>query len=63
MDTPAELPLYDELPKFKDIPGCAWEVWGKDDQLATVNLLTEERVKAAATEQIMRVYLHRKKPI
>jgi hypothetical protein len=47
-----KLPSYDELPNFKNFPGCAWDVWGKDDQLGTVNLLTEEVVKTAASEEI-----------
>ncbi|KII89473.1 hypothetical protein PLICRDRAFT_609462 [Plicaturopsis crispa FD-325 SS-3] len=46
------LPAYDDLPPFKNFPGCAWEVWGKDDQLGTINLLTPELVKQAATEEI-----------
>lgn len=46
------LPTYDELPSFKDFPGCAWGVWGRDDQLGTVNLLTEAVVQRAATEEI-----------
>ncbi|KAG7087092.1 hypothetical protein E1B28_013074 [Marasmius oreades] len=46
------LPTFDELPKYKDFDGCAWEVWGKNDQLGTVNLLTEEVVKRAAIEEI-----------
>ncbi|KAI0761481.1 hypothetical protein BD413DRAFT_607112 [Trametes elegans] len=50
MATDRQLPTYDELPKFKNIAGCAWEVWGKDDQLGTVNLLTDEAVKEAAKE-------------
>ncbi|KAI0628853.1 hypothetical protein C8Q77DRAFT_343562 [Trametes polyzona] len=45
-----QLPTYDELPTFKDFSGCAWEVWGKDDQLGTINLLTDEVVKEAAKE-------------
>ena len=45
-----KLPTFDELPPFKDFTGCAWEVWGKDDQLGTVNLLTEEVVKEASKE-------------
>ena len=45
-----KLPTFDELPSFKDFSGCAWEVWGKDDQLGTVNLLTEEVVKEASKE-------------
>ena len=46
--TGRKLPTFDELPPFKDFTGCAWEVWGKDDQLGTVNLLTEEVVKEMA---------------
>ncbi|RPD71268.1 hypothetical protein L226DRAFT_574034 [Lentinus tigrinus ALCF2SS1-7] len=45
-----KLPTFDELPKFKDFSGCAWEIWGKDDQLGTVNLLTDEVVKEASKE-------------
>ena len=48
--TGRKLPTFDELPPFKDFTGCAWEVWGKDDQLGTVNLLTEEVVKEASKE-------------
>lgn len=46
------LPEFDDLPKFHDFTGCAWSVWGSDDQLGTVNLLTEEVVKQAAKEEI-----------
>ncbi|KAF8802997.1 hypothetical protein BYT27DRAFT_7226194 [Phlegmacium glaucopus] len=46
------LPTFDELPAYKNFPGCAWDVWGPDDQLGTVNLLTEEVVKKAAEEEI-----------
>ncbi|KAL0065923.1 hypothetical protein AAF712_007049 [Marasmius tenuissimus] len=46
------LPTFNELPKFKEFDGCAWEVWGKDDQLGTINLLTEDVVKRAASEEI-----------
>ncbi|KAI0062143.1 hypothetical protein BV25DRAFT_1916420 [Artomyces pyxidatus] len=51
---PAETPLptFDELPAFHNFPGCAWEVWGKGDQLGTVNLLTDAVVKRAAQEEI-----------
>ena len=48
--TAGRLPTFDELPHFKDFAGCAWEVWGKNDQLGTVNLLTEEVVKEAAKD-------------
>ena len=44
------LPTFDELPAYKKFPGCAWAVWGPDDQLGTVNLLTEDVVKKAAEE-------------
>src|SRR3989454_11823669 len=44
------------LPKFSQLPLVGqtgerhtWGVFGKDDQLGTVNLLTPERVKRAAT--------------
>ncbi|KAI0668300.1 putative cyclase-domain-containing protein [Trametes maxima] len=50
MSAERALPSFDELPKFKDFTGCAWEVWGKDDQLGTVNLLTDETVKEASKE-------------
>lgn len=46
------LPTFDELPTFKDMPGCAWSVWGENDQLGTVNLLTEELVARAAKEEM-----------
>ena len=46
------LPSFDELPKYKNFTGCAWEVWGPDDQLGTVNLLTPEIVARVAKEEI-----------
>jgi len=47
------LPSFNELPDFnKELKGCAWEVWGKGDQLGTVNLLTPEVVQRAASEEI-----------
>ena len=51
------LPTFDELPAYKNFPGCAWDVWGPDDQLGTVNLLTESVVKKAAQEEIKYVLL------
>ena len=48
----ANLPSYDELPHFHEYPGCAWSVWGLDAQLGTVNLLTPEVVKRAASAEI-----------
>ncbi|KAF7298298.1 hypothetical protein MKEN_01354300 [Mycena kentingensis (nom. inval.)] len=50
--TTAPLPSYDELPAFKNFPGCAWGVWGTDDQLGTINLLTDAVVQRGAAEQI-----------
>ncbi|KDQ59925.1 hypothetical protein JAAARDRAFT_56849 [Jaapia argillacea MUCL 33604] len=52
MSTERHLPSFDELPNFHDFTGCAWGVWGADDQLGTVNLLTEDVVKRAAQEEI-----------
>ncbi|KAH0830214.1 hypothetical protein J3R83DRAFT_1571 [Lanmaoa asiatica] len=49
---PRVLPSFDELPKFHEFNGCAWEVWGKDDELGTINLLTEDIVQKAAQEEI-----------
>src|SRR6516225_1339268 len=46
---PADLPSYDQLPIREGAPaGAAWGVFGDDDQLGTVNLLTPERVLQAA---------------
>ncbi len=43
------LPSYAELSERSDAPrGTNWGLFGKDDQLGTVNFLTPERVKAAA---------------
>ncbi|MCI0814833.1 MAG: cyclase family protein, partial [Chloroflexi bacterium] len=45
----AELPSYDELPvKEGAPPQSAWGLWGDDDELGCLNLLTPERVAAAA---------------
>ncbi|KAJ3553134.1 hypothetical protein NM688_g3777 [Phlebia brevispora] len=50
MASTKKLPTFDELPGVYDFKGCAWGVWGDDDQLGTVNLLTEEVVAEAAKE-------------
>ena len=50
MSATRTLPSFDELPQWKGFSGCAWDVWGENDQLGTVNLLTPEVVKEAATE-------------
>ncbi|KAK0441291.1 hypothetical protein EV421DRAFT_1736759 [Armillaria borealis] len=46
------LPSFDELPNLHSFKGCAWGLWGEDDQLGTVNLLTDDVVRQAATEEI-----------
>ena len=49
MALPDRLPSYDELPEFEGLgERHAWDVFGPDDNLGTVNLLTPERVVAAA---------------
>src|SRR5215469_7185942 len=46
---PAAVPSYDQLPIRDGAPaGAAWGVFGDDDQLGTVYLLTPERVIQAA---------------
>ena len=50
MSATRTLPSFDELPQWKGFSGCAWDVWGENDQLGTVNLLTPEVVKEAAKE-------------
>ncbi|KPM38458.1 hypothetical protein AK830_g8091 [Neonectria ditissima] len=45
------LPPFDDLPLDKSGPlGNAWGLWGPDDQLGMLNLLTPETVAAAAAE-------------
>ena len=51
------LPTFDELTAYKNFSGCTWAVWGPDDELGTVNLLTEDVVKKAAEEEIKYVFL------
>ncbi|HLI61774.1 MAG TPA: cyclase family protein [Terriglobales bacterium] len=46
-----KLPDYDELPLRPDAPpGAAWGVFGADDELGTLNLLTPQRVREAMAE-------------
>ena len=48
---PARLPLYRELLARTDAPpGTAWGLFGDDDELGTLNLLTPERVLASGAE-------------
>ena len=45
----ADLPRYDDLPVLDELGlRHAWGVFGEDDRLGTVNLLTPDRVAAAA---------------
>jgi kynurenine formamidase len=46
---PADVPDYERLPIREGAPaGAAWGVFGDDDQLGTINLLTPDRVRQAA---------------
>jgi len=45
----SDLPEFDDLPELEGLGlRHAWEVWGPDDELGTINLVTPERVAAAA---------------
>ncbi|CAG7916499.1 unnamed protein product [Penicillium olsonii] len=46
----ASFPTRKNLPKLPGAPEDAAWVWGKDDQLGRLNLLTPQRVKASAAE-------------
>jgi len=49
MSLPEHLPDFDQLPvNSNHPPHSAWGVFGDDDQIGTLNLLTPERVAAAA---------------
>jgi hypothetical protein len=49
MSLPERLPTFDELPIHPSYPPrSAWGIFGDDDQIGTLNLLTPERVAAAA---------------
>jgi kynurenine formamidase len=46
-----QLPAYDELPYHEQLRArCGWGVFGDDDQLGTINLLTPEAVRRAGSE-------------
>lgn len=50
---PATLPKFSDLPlNVGDPPHSAWGLYGKDDQLGTLNRQTDEIVAAAAREEI-----------
>jgi hypothetical protein len=46
-----DIPRYKDLPEFKELD-CrhSWDVFGRDDQLGRINLMTPETVLAAASE-------------
>lgn len=49
MSSPSKLPSFKDLPiDPKYPPKSAWGVWGDDDSLGSMNLLTKERAKEAA---------------
>jgi kynurenine formamidase len=51
MADPIELPDYDELPELESVGvRHAWDVWGRDDELGSINLVTPARVAAAAAQ-------------
>src|SRR5207302_3552205 len=48
MVTTNAIPRYSALPVFEKTGDAhAWDVWGRGDQLGTINLLTPERVLEA----------------
>ena len=48
MEPRQAVPTYAELLNRKDAPsGSSWGIWGADDALGALNLLTAERVRAA----------------
>lgn len=49
MGSTGDLPRYRDLPVRPGAPpGSSWGLWGDDDQLGTLNLLTDERTRRAA---------------
>lgn len=50
---PEPFPAFESLPLHKDgPPGNAWGLFGADDQLGMLNLLTPETIRLAAREEI-----------
>lgn len=48
------IPNFEELPLRKDDPPySAWGLYGPDDELGTLNRLTDEQVVAAAKSEIL----------
>lgn len=51
--TMAPRPAFEDLPLRPGDPKCsAWGLWGNDDTLGTLNLLTPERVQHAARQVV-----------
>jgi hypothetical protein len=51
--TPFPLPALSSLPlREGDPPKSAWGRWGPDDQLGTLNYLTDELVEKTVREEI-----------
>ena len=47
------VPAFEDLPLRKsDPPYSAWGLYGEKDELGTLNRLTDERVAAAAKDEI-----------
>lgn len=47
------IPAFDSLPLQQDAPlYSAWNLYGPSDELGTLNRLTDERVAAAASNEI-----------
>lgn len=52
-ESPVSMPCFDDLPLDKSgPPGNAWGLWGSNDQLGRLNLLTPDVVAAAAASEI-----------
>lgn len=50
-DQPPAVPAYDELPRNDVLDGrVSWGVFGEDDEIGAVNLLTPDRIVRAAAE-------------
>jgi len=53
MPDPGQLPKFTDLPLQKGDPHhSAWGLYGKEDQLGTLNRLTDDVVLRAAKEEI-----------
>src|SRR5437016_1938067 len=49
LESSSELPSNESLVRRTDAPpGAAWGLWGADDALGAINLLTNERTRDAA---------------